>query len=154
MKQVIQSQWKAIGVESVIKNETPRILFGQTTQKREYDGALMFAWLSAPRNIPKTTLHSEMIPNEDNGWSGQNYAGFKDDETDKIIDDLEVTCEADANQALWDRIQMRYAETLPALPLYFRSEAHFVPSSLLNFNATGHQYPSTYWSEYWQISEK
>lgn len=153
VQQLIQSQWAQIGVEAIIKNETPRILFGDTLQKRDFDGAVMFAWLSAPRNIPKTTLHSDMIPAQENGWSGQNFSGHDQQEIDNLLNAMETTCEPEENQALWDELQSYYADNLPAIPLYFRAETHFVPTALQGHQPTGHQFPSSLWSQNWSLSQ-
>lgn len=149
VQQVIQSDWRKIGVDSVIDNEPARVLFGQSTRERTYEDTVMYAWLSTPRNIPRTTLHSTMIPTPENNYAGQNYPGFKNAETDRIIDDLETVCEPDANQALWTRLQQIYTEQLPALPLYFRAEAYIIPEWLTGIAPTGHQYTTTNWIETW-----
>lgn len=151
IEQAIQRDWKKIGVEAKIKNEIPRVLFGETAQKRKFDGALLFAWMSAPRNIPRTTLHSSMVPAEGNGWAGQNFAGYRNDAMDKIIDDLEVTCEPAANKALWTDLQKLYADDLPAIPLYFRADSFVIPSGMTGLVPTGHQFPTSLWVEDWQL---
>lgn len=147
--QVLQNQWKEIGVEVAIKNEPARVLFGETISQRKFTGMAMFAWFSAPRSVPRTTLHSEMIPTLENAWAGQNYTGYADPEMDQILDDLELVCEPKKNQALWDRLQIKYAEDLPVLPLYYRADAFILPEWLKGLRPTGHQYPSTYWVEEW-----
>ncbi|CAK0749807.1 hypothetical protein CCP2SC5_1650005 [Azospirillaceae bacterium] len=110
----------------------------------------MFAWLSAPHSIPRTMLHSTMIPTTGNGFAGQNYIGLRNLDIDKIIDDLEVVCEPSANHALWIRLQQQYTELLPALPLFFRADAYLKPKALTGIVPTGHQYPSTLWIENWR----
>ncbi len=150
VQQAIQSDWAKIGVQAQIKNETPRVLFGETLQKRQFDGAVMYAWLSAPRNIPKTTLHSTMIPTEKNGYSGQNYIGFNNPELDATLESLEIVCDADKNTALWQKIQSFYAEELPALPLFFRADSFVLPVWLEGVEPTGHQFPTSLWSEHWK----
>jgi peptide/nickel transport system substrate-binding protein len=149
VQQAIQSGWTSLGIQASIKNETPRVLFGETLTKRLFDGAAMYAWLSAPNNIPKTTLHSSMIPSEDNGFSGQNYIGFNNPQVDQIIDDLEVQCSAEQQKALWSELQHIYAEELPALPLYFRADSFILPQWLKGVEPTGHQFPSSLWSYNW-----
>ena len=111
----------------------------------------MYAWLSAPQNIPRTTLHSTMVPTKENNYAGQNYLGYKNDKMDTILNDLEVKCEAEENLQLWHDLQNLYAEDLPALPLYFRSEVHVLPNWLKGVDPTGHQYPSTFWIENWSM---
>ncbi|UEM18638.1 peptide ABC transporter substrate-binding protein [Skermanella mucosa] len=150
VQQVLQEQWRKVGVEVRINNQPARVLFGETLRERRFPAMAMFAWLSAPENIPRTILHSTMIPTPENGFSGQNYVGFRDAETDRIIDDLEVTCGEAEARPLWTRLQQIYAEQLPALPLYFRSDSYIMPPWLEGVRPTGHQYPSTLWIEQWR----
>lgn len=151
--QAIQSDWKKAGIDSVIQNQPARVLFGDTMRERRFKGGVMYAWMSAPRNIPKTTLHSSMIPTAANNYGGQNYAGYNNPKMDKIIDDLEVVCDADKNLALWHDLQKIYADELPALPLYYRAEPFIVPVWLTGIVPTGHLNPSTIWIENWKASE-
>lgn len=151
IQQAIQSDWKKIGVDAVIRNEPARVLFGTTMRDRKFDGGVMYAWLSSPGNIPKTTLHSSMIPTPENNFAGQNYPAYKNPEMDSIIDDLEIACAPEKNSKLWHALQKLYAEDLPALPLYYRAETFFIPVWLHGVEPTGHLNPSTLWVENWSI---
>ncbi|MCR9221313.1 MAG: peptide ABC transporter substrate-binding protein [Alphaproteobacteria bacterium] len=153
VQQVLQAQWREIGAAVEIRNEPPRVFFGQTVSQRRFDGLAMFAWLSSPRAIPRTTLHSEQIPSEANSFTGQNYTGYANPEMDRIIDALETEC-ADADQErLWAELQTLYATDLPAIPLYFRANSYILPTALEGLRPTGHQYPSTLWVEEWRLAE-
>ena len=46
-------------------------------------------------------------------------------------------------------MQRIYAEQLPVLPLFFRSEAHVTPTWLRGYVPTGQADPSSYWAENW-----
>ena len=149
IQQVLQSQWRKIGIDVRIRNEPPRVYFGETVTKRKFRGLAMYAWLSAPRNIPRSTLHSEMIPSEGNGWSGQNYTGYSNPRLDKVLDAVEIVCEPHANTALWNELQTIYSTELPVLPLYFRATPFVLPKWLKGIRPTGHQYTTTLWIEEW-----
>lgn len=150
VQQVLQSQWKAVGVDVRINNQPARVFFGETMSKRRFSSMGMYAWMSAPENVPRTTLHSSMIPSEDNGWSGQNYPGYVNPEADRLIDAIEVQLDRDKRAGMWTELQRLYMQELPALPLYFRSEAHVMPEWLRGVVPTGHQYPVTLWAEDWR----
>ncbi len=150
VEQVLQSQWKRLGVDIRIRNEPARVFFGETVTKRKYSAMTMFAWISAPENVPRTSLHSDQIPTAANGWAGQNDTGFKNAEMDKLLDAIERELDRDKRKAMWHRLQEIYAEELPALPLYFRSEPHIWPLWLEGVVPTGHQNPSTLWVEHWR----
>ena len=142
VEQVLQSQWRKIGVEIRIKNEPPRVLFGETIRQRRFDTA-MYAWISAPENVPRSTLHSEEIPRAENGFAGQNATGFKNPEADRLIDALEIELDGDKRKTLWAELQRLYATELPSLPLYFRSDSFILPKWLSGVRPSGNQHPST-----------
>ena len=149
VQQVLQSQWQQLGIDVNIRNQPPRVFFGETIDRRLFTGLVMFAWLSAPENVPRTTLHSEEIPSEQNGWSGQNYTGYQNPEMDRLLDALEVELDPAKRRPMWAEIQRIYATDLPALPLYYRADAHIWPKWLQGVRPTGHLNISTLWVEEW-----
>jgi len=150
VEQVIQSQWKQVGIDVRIRNEPARVFFGETVTKRKFTGAAMFAWLSSPESVPRTTLYSDQIPTAANNWGGQNYTGFKNAEMDSLIDAIEVELDRKKRKALWYRLQRLYAEELPVIPLYWRANAYVLPKWLSGVRPTGHQGTTTYWIEEWR----
>lgn len=149
VQQALQSQWRQVGIDVRIRNEPARVFFGKTVSQREFSAMAMFAWISSPENIPRSTLHSTQIPTAANGWSGQNYTGFRNPDMDRVLDDLETVCDEAPNRALWNRMQALYAEELPVIPLYFRANPYIMPKWLKGIVPTGHQYPSTLSVETW-----
>ncbi|HAJ20494.1 MAG TPA: hypothetical protein DCL95_10625 [Rhodospirillaceae bacterium] len=126
-------------------------MFGDTISKRRYPAMAMYAWMSAPESVPRTTLHSQEIPQEDNAWAGQNYPGYASPEMDKIIDGLEFDCDEAKQEQLWTQMQQLYVTDLPVLPLYFRSDTYILPKTLSGLTPTGHQFPSPLWVEDWHL---
>ncbi len=149
VQQVLQSQWRQLGIDVRIRNEPARVYFGETVTKRKFTAMAMFAWISAPESVPRTTLHSEFTPTAQNNWSGQNYTGFKSPDMDELVDAIEVELDRAKRKVLWSRLQRLYAEELPALPLFFRANAFILPKWLKGVVPTGHQDPSTLWIERW-----
>ena len=153
IQQVAQGQWRQIGVDTVIRNEPARVFFGETTSRRRFTGLALFAWISSPENVPRSTLHSEEIPSEANGWSGQNYTGYRNPRMDELLGAIEVELDRDKRKLLWEELQRTYAEDLPALPLFFRADAHVWPKWLSGIRPTGHMAPVTLWVEEWRVDE-
>ena len=149
VEQVLQSQWKQIGVEIRIRNEPARVYFGETLTQRKFKGLAMFAWISAPENVPRTTLHSEEIPTAENGWSGQNLTTYSNPEMDKILNAIELELDRDKRKKMWADIQRIYATDLPVIPLYFQANAYILPQWLVGVRPTGHLNPSSLWVEQW-----
>jgi peptide/nickel transport system substrate-binding protein len=149
VEQVLQSQWRQLGIDVRIRNQPARVFFGETTSRRRFPAMAMFAWISSPENVPRTTLHSGEIPTEANNWAGQNYTGFRNDRMDRLIDGIEVELDRDKRKALWTQLQALYAEELPVIPLYWRANAYVLPKWLQGARPTGHQGTSTLWIEQW-----
>ena len=152
VEQVLQSQWKALGIDVRIRNEPARVFFGDTVKKRKFAAMAMYAWVSAPENVPRSTLDSKEIPSEANGWSGQNTTDYKSAEMDRLIDAIEVELDRDKRAALWHRIQEKYLEDLPVIPLFYRADPFIIPTWLEGIVPTGHEDPSTLWVETWRAS--
>ncbi len=153
VEQVLQSQWKALGIDVTIKNEPARVFFGQTVTQRKFPALAMYAWLSAPESVPRSTLHSKSIPTADNNWSGQNSPGFANAEMDELIEKAEVELDPGVRRRLWRRMQQIYAEELPVLPLYFRAQPFITPKWLAGIVPTGHSVTTTLWVENWRRRE-
>ena len=153
IQQVLQSQWRRAGVDIRIRNQPARVYFGETVSRRKFKHMAMYAWISAPETVPRTTLHSTMIPSPENGWSGQNYPGFAHPAMDEALDKAETVCEEEPNKAVWRDVQRIYAEELPALPLYFRANPFILPKWLKGIEPTGHQFPSSFWVENWTVEK-
>ena len=149
VEEVLQSEWREIGIDVRLKNQPARVLFGDSLTHRNFQMA-MYAWISAPENVPRSMLYSNEIPDKANGFSGENFTGFHDAEADRLIDAIEVELDRAKRADLWHRLEALYAEELPALPLYFRADAFVLPPWLEGVRPTGHQYPSTLWIEEWR----
>ncbi len=153
VQQVLQSQWKASGIDIRINNEPARVFFGQTVTQRRFEAMAMFAWLSAPENVPRTTLHSDSIPTAENNWGGQNYTGYKNPKMDALLEVIETELDRDKRKSMWSDLQHMYATDLPVLPLYFRANTYVLPKWLTGVRPTGHKYPTTNWVEEWKAVE-
>jgi peptide/nickel transport system substrate-binding protein len=149
VQQVIQSQWRKIGVDAVLKAEPPRVLFGDTLDHRRFPHFALYAWISSPENPPQTGLHSTSVPNAVNGWSGQNYAGYANPRVDELIDAIEVELDREKRWAMWHELQSIYLRDL----LYYRADAHIWPRWLEGVEPTGHLAPVTLWIERWRVRE-
>ncbi len=148
-QQVMQSQWKAACVEIIIRNEPARTLFGQTLKQRSFNGMVMYAWGSSVGASPRQTLHSSLIPTAANGWGGNNTVAFNDPAMDADIDRADQELDPVKQKPIWADMQRIYAEKLPALPLFFRADAHVIPKWLKGYTPTGHSGYTPLWVEEW-----
>lgn len=150
MELVIQQAWKRLGVEATIRNQPARTFFGESVLRHNFPATALFAWMSAPESVPRTTLHSDMVPSASDNFAGQNVGGYRSQKMDALIDAIETELNRDKRRELWKQLQALYAEDLPDLPLTFRSDPYVLPIWLKGVEPTGHQYPTTLWVESWR----
>lgn len=149
VQQVLQSAWRAVGIEVTIKNEPARTLFGGTLRKRQYTGLAMFTYIGEVGGSLRTSLASSMIPTEANGYIGGNNMGFANPTMDADIAALETELDPAQQKRISADMQRIYADQLPALPLFFRAEAAVLPTWLHGYALTGHSGYSSRWAEFW-----
>ena len=147
----LQNKWKQVGIEITTKNEPPRVYFGETTKKRQFDSMALFAWVSSPEASPKSTFLSTNIPTAKNGWSGQNYMGWKNPKVDKLLLELDTEFSPEKRISIVHEILKYYTEDVPVLPLYYRSDVAVIPTQMKGFRLTGHQFPETNEVEKWNL---
>ena len=150
VQQVLQSQWRQIGIEVRLRNEPPRVFSSEVLNKRGLTGLAMYAWISAPQSVARTTLHSKEIPTLQNNWTGQNYPAYRNPEMDRVLDAMEIELDVEKRRALFAEQQRMYAEDLPVLPMFFRTDAFVLPKGLKGIEPTGHMHSSTLWIENWR----
>jgi peptide/nickel transport system substrate-binding protein len=148
-EQVIQSQWKAVGVEATIRNEPPRTLFGETLKRRQFNGGAMFSWINSISTPPRQVLGTGSIPSAADGWGGSNYGGFSDPAFDADIAMAEAQVDPARAAPAWADMQQRFRDALPILPLFFQPEASVLPLWLHGYAPTGQSDPPTLWAERW-----
>ncbi len=88
--------------------------------------------------MPRSSLHSDEIPREERNWSGQNYGGYRNAEMDVLTHTIPEQLDVAERRQMWRRLQAIYAEDLPAIPLWFRADAHVWPQWLDGVRPTGH----------------
>ena len=146
---VMQTQWKAIGVEVFIRNQPSRTFFGETTRKRAYTGLAEYA-NSGRVGLPPTPYYAtSQIPTKDNNYTGQNQSGFASTEMDRAMEAAETELDPAKQRALWATMQRVYAAELPELPLYYREDPDIMPVWLKNYRATGKEDYQSYFVEEW-----
>lgn len=152
VEQVLQSDWRKIGVDLRIKNEPARVLFGDTLPHRKFEMA-MYAWISSPENVPREIFDSSEIPTAANGYSGENLAGYRNPVMDKLLKALEIELDPQKRKTMWAEAQRLYATDLPSLPLYFRADPFILPKWLGGVRPTGNQYPTSLWVTDWHVTQ-
>jgi peptide/nickel transport system substrate-binding protein len=147
VQELVQRQWRVVGVETRILNQPSAVLFDVTLKQRKVDGVVLKAWFRAPFSSGEFFLNSPQIPTAANNYAGQNYSGFRG--ADPVFAQLARAGGAERVRLLGG-LQKIYTEELPELPLYFRAEAYVMPHWLEGVEPTGHADHSTHRIEFWR----
>ncbi len=127
-EQVLQEQFKAVGIELVINNVPAATLFGNWAEngklKRGDFDIAMDTWGADldPDNFLSTLFRSDQIPQESNDGEGWNFFRLQSDRLDQAINDGRATLDISARK---DAYRIVVEEVLNAgvyIPLYKRSK--------------------------------
>ncbi len=135
VQQILQSQWKAVGVEVKIQNQPARAYFGDTLPNRKFEMA-MYAWVFTVKSGCEGLYTGDTIPTPEHR-EGQNYPGYKNDEVTKICHAVEEELDVDKRVQMLRRAQEIWVEDLPTIPLYLRSDYTSHKAGLENWKPTG-----------------
>lgn len=147
VEQLLQSQWREIGVDIQIKNEPAKVFFGETMRKRKYDGLAMYAWLKDPLKVSDTLWRCDYIPSSKNNFQGQNQPGWCNKKADELLRLASRELDEQKRIKIGQDFEVLFAEELPALPLYFRVEVSVTKKGLKNWKPTGMLQPVS-WNAY------
>lgn len=145
----LQNQWKAVGVEVVIKNEPARVFFGESLKKIKYGAMAMYAWLSSPENSQRAQFHSSQIPTPANGYSGQNQPAWSNPKVDELCDKIDVEFDSKKRTEMAQQLLRLYTDEVPVIPLFYRADIAVTPTALKNHELTGHQFTEANFAETW-----
>lgn len=150
VEQLLQAQWRRIGVDIQIKNQPAKVFFGETLRHRKYKAMAMYSWVKDPLTVSETLWRCDYIPRKENNYMGQNQPGW----CNKTAHDLVVEASTELNekkrQAIGKKFEAIWAEELPALPLFFRVDVTVTKKGLKNWKPTGTLQPITWNAHEWQ----
>lgn len=149
IEQLLQSQWREIGVDLEIKNEPAKVFFGQTLRKRKFPHMALFSWVKDPLRLSDTIWRSDYIPSSKNNFQGQNMTGFCNEKADELLINAAYELDEKKRQSLGREFEAIFAEELPALPLFFKVEVSVTKKGLKNWKPTGMAQPASFNAYEW-----
>ena len=152
VQQVLQQDWKRVGIEVEVRNEPPSVFFGQTTRHRRFKHMAMYAWLLSPVAAGDNLYRGDKVPSKENNWQGQNYSGIDNGDITKSAIAGEKTLDQGQRTELVREVQDIYASELPSIPLFFRVNCSITSSRLKHWRPTGTLVPTTWNAHQWEMT--
>ncbi len=136
IQEIIQAQWKDVGVEMTIDNKPIRLILGELwgTGRRPPD-LLNLSHPIDEFNDIDVIYHSENVPAV--GQRGRNYLRWKNPQYDAILNEYAKTFDVKKRKELSQRFQRMWAEDVPILLIYTFVGASVVRDDLVGFKPLG-----------------
>ncbi|MEW5851499.1 MAG: peptide ABC transporter substrate-binding protein [Myxococcota bacterium] len=151
VEQIIQADLRKVGVDLVVENVPAKVFFGEITRRRKFKHMAMFAWSMDPLRNDENLWRCDYVPSEKNGWQGQNYGGWCNEEATKLLKEASRELDVEKRKGILHRVQELWSADLPAIPLYFRSDVSITRKNFRNWKPTGTQVPTTWNAHEWYL---
>ena len=130
--QMILQQLKEVGIAVEVRPLDPKVFFEDVLKNRRFQTA-MYAWVSGLDPDNYNLWNSKKIPSGLNGFSGQNYPGWRNPETDALTESSLRTVDIETRKQNYFRIQELIIQECPVIPLYFRANIDVVKKNVANY---------------------
>ena len=150
VEQVLQTMFKAVGIELTVKNAPPRVFFGEITRQRQFTGMVLFQSDPPLDWVPIAYFHSQSIPTAANNFSGINYSGLANPTLDAALDAALGELDPAKRKALWKTILDITADEQAEINLYFATSAVVTPKFLTGLRNPARFGTPTLWVEDWR----
>jgi peptide/nickel transport system substrate-binding protein len=115
IQQLLQHQWRQVGVEMKINNKPAAVLFGDFYRMSKFETIVIgMAMGSDPEHSFR--LHSKYIPAK--GGMGRNSVANESPEIDRLLDAGVRDIDREKRKKAYFRLQEVYADELPYLPIF------------------------------------
>jgi ABC-type transport system substrate-binding protein len=138
---VFVSQMQKCGIQLLPSYIPGSIWFGGNSglSRRDFDiGA--FAWVGQPDPGGTSIYACDQIPTPANGWEGQNYNGWCNEEASNAIKQANNTLDLEERKKAFARHQELFSQDMPSLPLFQRLEATAYNKDLTGLKADPTEY--------------
>jgi len=122
LAEAMSRQWQAIGIGVELRPVSTDVA-NRFVRSRNFDAALVEVDLTADTD-PYPLWHSTQIE------SGQNFAGFQNEEADLVMEAIRSTTDAERQLELYHEFQRIFAEQVPSLLLYYPIYTYAVSSEV------------------------
>jgi peptide/nickel transport system substrate-binding protein len=125
LAEAIRNDWAKIGVEVLPRGVAYDSLVANNLDPRKYQAALVELNLArSPDPDPYPFWHQAMAT------GGQNYSQWNDRQASEYLEAARVTTDLAERTRLYDNFQVRFAQELPSLPLFYPVYTYAVSSDV------------------------
>jgi peptide/nickel transport system substrate-binding protein len=161
LAQVLQQQWKAIGIDAQLSFLEGRQFFavgGVGPLNAGTFDAGIYTWSGGDDPAFFNLYSCSVIPTKANGWVGQNDPRWCNKDADNALIQSErnadVTLSRDKRKPFIEKFFQAFANDVPVIPLYAATEPLVYRASLKNFKPGVTQYSVLTWNAWeWELTK-
>jgi ABC-type transport system substrate-binding protein len=144
----VQDNLNAVGFDIGVELLPREVFFGDATGLIVGDFDIgQFAELTGVDPGGERQYGCEWVPSPDNGWYGENYSGWCNEQADQALLEASRSLRVDERRAAYVAFQRGFTRNLPTLPLFPRVEPFIVNPKLENLKLNDSM-PSVTWNAY------
>ena len=128
----LAGQLKEAGIQVDVQTVDEQLFFNERLPMRRFEMAL-FAVVTNDEPDNYDFWHSGQIPSAKNGYTGRNYAGWRNQEVDKLTEAGRNTFDYQLRRPYYVQLQERIAQDVPVIPLYFRAALDVAKETVQNY---------------------
>ena len=144
--QLLAIQLREAGIEMRVQVVDRKLFFESILPNRRFE-AVLFAWVNTAEPDEYELWHSRRIPAPANRNTGKNFAGWRSQEVDTLLENAKNIANVDARRAAYVRLQELMLVETPVVPLYYRAEIAAAKRSVINFK------PNVFSGNLWNARE-
>jgi peptide/nickel transport system substrate-binding protein len=141
-----------VGIEVTLDLTPFKVFMGELAKKRKLPHLAFYAWVFDASTFGGSMWRSDRIPSEANGYKGQNYPGYMNDEVTRLLVETDASVDAAERAAKLARVQQILRADLPAIPMYFRPAVVVVRKGVTGIAPTGTLTPLAWNAQEWDVS--
>jgi peptide/nickel transport system substrate-binding protein len=112
ISQILQEQWKAVGVDAEIRQKAPQQLVADVVQKHEFD-----VWVANVSQNQDPDFITQFFHSANAKPGGVNFSDYKNPRVDKLLDDARATTDEARRKEMYREAQNILLDELPFAPL-------------------------------------
>ncbi len=149
VQQILQQQWRPIGVELTINNKPAAVLFGDFYRLSKFE--TIFNGIPVAAGDPDITfrLHSKYIPAK--GGKGRNSVAYENPKVDQLLEAGAREVNREKRKKIYGDLQEILVDELPYLPVFHYAALRGTQVRVQGFRPNPYMYDNSWNTNEWWI---
>jgi peptide/nickel transport system substrate-binding protein len=149
----ISRQLSDAGIKISTKEHAADTFARDTLRKARFKYLALYAWRMPAATVPGSLLATRQIPTLQNGYSGDNTAGWSNKDVDETLELLRNEWDPVKRQEMLNLIEEKITADLPFVPLFRRPVTAAVNERVEGFKIAGHDGWSSGSAHLWKFGK-